>query len=843
MRGSPRRILWAAVVAAGLTIAIAAATLVRRDTPGPTAGSAAAETAGPAGAAGRQGEAARESDLSPERRQQLYDARVEGLRERVHRTRDLVGRFPRELVDVDALARNLATSEAAFAFVRDQLAFEPYPGVMKGAAGTLVSRGGNAIDRAILLADILARHGVTCRIAHGMLSRDRAEALLAEIEHAPDAVAQMASTLTTLPEAPAISGEQREAAGALLASARASGLPRHEQAAANARMITASLRSARVAAVREARESQLRVLQDHFWLQATIEGRLVDLDPSFKTATMNRRFADPAVVFAPNAVPSDVYQRVGIRAVADVLENGAVTRRDLVAAEARAADLLDRNIRVVVEPQALSREQNGYTVTVTMGDASPRGASLELRSAPRNAGAVGGLLGGLGGDETTEPTPQNPAGAVLGRLAIEIVLAAPTVGETRYRRVIVDRLDGEPQSPHLLSGMEDDDSVRSLMVQVWDGAIDVGASHPLRLFASHLEAFTSEQLTAEQALAEVYLDRAMPKGSSGSPQVAPELVALFLYSNLTRHALAAATTAKRRVYQLRPRLGFRRRGVVVHDWSNPAGQRRIQESIDLINLPYDVVGGHDSAADLRVTIGVADTALERALAGPSGDFNTIPLVEATLRQQIAFVTLSPANPAAIDGMALPPAIRRVLQDALDRGQTLIAPSALVAVNGVRTYGWWSVDPESGVPLGQMELGAGQAVSETAALNKALLTGGHTFAKFYGGMLGCFYVEAADQLVPPDGPYQVTPTFNWSKGHYMPGLPTIASGHGLAACLVEKICEAVIEYAFLAAESAAWVGDVTHLQHQLIEMLGLIGPTAVSTWMGACTPGDHPGSTH
>ena len=459
---------------------------------------------------------------------------------------------------------------------------------------------------------------------------------------------------------------------------------------------------------------------------------------------------------------------------------------------------------------------------------------------------IGGLLGGLGGDDAAVPTPQNPDGAVLGRVAIEVAMTAPTLGGVRYRRMIMDRLDGEPGSPHLLAGLETDDGVRALLLQVWDGTIAIGASQPGQVFATHLQTLKAEFAASEQALAEVYLGRPMKAEPGGTPQRPSQLVQFFVYSGLTHHVLAAGAAAPLRPYQLRPQLAFYRHGGVVHDWSRPERLRRIQDSIDLVNMPFDIVGRHDEASLLRVKLGVADTALESAFARQSGDFNTLPLVEAAADQKIPSVVLRSADPAAVDRLAIPVAIRRVLRDELTAGRTIVAPTALVALNQVRTFGWWSIDPESGVPLGQMELGAGQAVSETTGLTKALLTGGHTFSKFYGGMLGCLFMEAADQLL--DNPQEVTPTFSIAKGHYIPGLPAISSGkHTLAECLVEKMCEAVVEYAFLAAESAAWVGEVTHLQEKIVEILGLIGPTAVSTWLGACTGGGgggaHGGGAH
>ncbi|HEY6101204.1 MAG TPA: hypothetical protein VIW03_17335, partial [Anaeromyxobacter sp.] len=62
-----------------------------------------------------------------------YDSEVAALRGRLARLRQYAAEFPASLTDVEALAKTLPTPAAALELVRDRLALEPYPGILKGA--------------------------------------------------------------------------------------------------------------------------------------------------------------------------------------------------------------------------------------------------------------------------------------------------------------------------------------------------------------------------------------------------------------------------------------------------------------------------------------------------------------------------------------------------------------------------------------------------------------------------------------------------------------------------------------------------------------------------------------
>ncbi|MHC4606025.1 MAG: hypothetical protein ACYTAF_03725 [Planctomycetota bacterium] len=57
-----------------------------------------------------------------------------------------------------------------FAFVRDEIAYEPYDGVLRGAGGTLFAGSGNSLDQALLLKALLEACGEEARIVTTELS-------------------------------------------------------------------------------------------------------------------------------------------------------------------------------------------------------------------------------------------------------------------------------------------------------------------------------------------------------------------------------------------------------------------------------------------------------------------------------------------------------------------------------------------------------------------------------------------------------------------------------------------------------------------------------------------------
>lgn len=83
---------------------------------------------------------------------------------------DLLNAIDRSQFDLDERLESLDFDDKEIIdFVVAEIAYEDYPGVLRGAKGTLVSRAGNSLDQAILLAHLLKNSGLDARIAQGSI--------------------------------------------------------------------------------------------------------------------------------------------------------------------------------------------------------------------------------------------------------------------------------------------------------------------------------------------------------------------------------------------------------------------------------------------------------------------------------------------------------------------------------------------------------------------------------------------------------------------------------------------------------------------------------------------------
>lgn len=598
--------------------------------------------------------------------------------------------------------------------------YEPYRGVLRGAAGTALSGAGNDVDQALLLAELLQRAGYRTRFVRGdldagnrlVLLRGRADASIPEL---------------TLP---------------------ADYRPWHA-----------------------ADDPELLALAgDHVWVEVFQGPEWLPLDPSFPRSVPGEAYAVAGSRF--DDVPDSLHHRVRISYHAETREDG---ERELGVLEGTTGELGLRPLSLLIH--AVAQSPAG---PVTLGG-SPGGIAGGIAGALSGGrpeedeptvsveDVVGisyrRVLRDPSGESVLSSTfvLEEERGRALLREWLEIETRGPGVEPVRSRRILFDagaRRDGrtEPRAlrRHVVTVVPGPVPLRWLREERarWRERLDLGR------WRRELEPAAGLEPGA---------DAAGTAGRLASLEAAAGLAAGHLL-NLTYAAESDSLT--RRVA---------RAGLVVPVWSRPRilissfetdeVAADATETLVSLDLRIDDVDAHPlpgapwRAPQLfRMARGLQGSMLEGVVVARATG-TTVPVTTAALMQRVdeemedGFVVVSPAGSdrALREVEGLPRGCRPLIREALDRGREVILPRRAVRLAGRERWGWWELDPEDGTLVGVMEGGQHQGMTEyklsleRVGLNDRMGWGigaivGATGTLFSISALLLEYGEATDEMV-------------------------------------------------------------------------------------------------
>jgi adenosyl cobinamide kinase/adenosyl cobinamide phosphate guanylyltransferase len=352
-------------------------------------------------------------------------------------------------------------------FVQEDIEFEQYPGLLRGATGTLMSRSGNALDQAVLLATLLGDAGVDVRIAGARLSAAGAHAVLEQMpaKHVqrPDSVRDLAHfewlarQLDAEDLMVAIRGELASESQSELVKEAASLLERTLDFQPDD-----SAESQRWNLVEEAK--------DYFWVQSR-DGAAQpwqDLHPAVPMEVLPRLGVTvPARVFV-DEVPEELQHQFRLRMFVEVREGGRLSTTQIVPDWQRpVANLVGRSfsffnlpdglgddffqidaVAAISASQVITPVFNGGVIPGTKGfdldgqiyDMDVRaldrfGVTAVIRSTAQKASKAISALGGIGSDGDTPQRLRD-----ITAQWIEYTIIQPGGHEKTMRRYLLDRI-------------------------------------------------------------------------------------------------------------------------------------------------------------------------------------------------------------------------------------------------------------------------------------------------------------------------------------------------------------------------------------------------------------------
>jgi hypothetical protein len=684
----------------------------------------------------------------------------------------LQSKIDRSQFEIDALAARLGSDPTAmFHFVRDEIRYEPYTGVLRGALGTLLCRAGNSLDRSLLLAALLQKAGLQTQIARGQLSLQQSQMLVSRlfepVRPMPQGVVSSAELAPELGRAIGV-----DPAKLLEAADEAQKYGDKQQkylanyVATETGLLSDLLNRAGVdAGVITPNDQLLAEASEHYWVEyQNSNSQWVDLDSAFSEAEPGKIVVSATNTFAPDAVPEELYHHLHITMTLRVAQvsdgkDGSTTDTALLDQELRVPDQQGVDIILANQatplsdltkpgtslPKALAAVK-GFQAILQVGDRSTTGKFFDLKGqvsdqlggpvgdVVTNAGGVGGSMGGLGGgigNVLGGATSQGPASRIVGEW-VDYTLKSPSPnGQSaivhNYHRDIIPPVIVTSWSasgpPETSPANVPEDALRQRLMWYSElypvsGSIIPGYAgylqmQSLKAGASHLDSLLKSVygLLPDQPVT------MPPRRPIANTLLASE--AAYLTNEFT----------KGRFTEVRSYFGTP--GLISYETGGmgPSGTSGFPQGYDIVAYAPRVVASRGSgapsarqqAASLHLTYGTLATRLERELMAGSGaaqeeDTRVLNATKVFAAAQQLAVPISVLRPGAgsaheVENISVAEPVKSELAEGLQAQQVLIVPSRSIKIDGQLQTAWWRLDSSSGELLGVGPGGRGQNLTE------------------------------------------------------------------------------------------------------------------------------------
>lgn len=560
-----------------------------------------------------------------------------------------VAALPAEDWYVAKLAATLPDQDAAFRLVRDRIAFDAYAGELRGAAGTLGARAGNAFDRALLLKALLDAQGQTTRFAFGTLDEATATALVTRsLEPATD----------PLPAAPASPLDPTFEASVAARAAR------------DQQLLLGALGDRLTTLTADGTAAAIADVAAHAWVQAEqADGTWLDLDPSMPDAEPGTTLTTADAT--ANTIPAAATHAITLRVIAETLEDGVPAEAPLLDVAFDAASIAEDQVTLLFQPSSGGGGLLGvgsvwgggggdaYAPILVVGGTAWEGQPIGV-----SATSGGGLLGG---GSTID----------LASLRLEVDLTAPGGDVTTVRHELVDRVPSADRAAGTISAetllpVADVAGTPSVFTPLVHVMVSTGGTDP----RSQAELVGSAATIPGWAIA----DPAAAGARSVTELLAPEAIgdATLVVASEQRF-VPAIDAGDVRAYVAAPRVYLSTRGV---DLVDPSRETRVTDlaSDGIRTLPRPGAAA-DAVAVGQLWYGALQAAAETELA----------LLDATLldpaSRTLDAVSLRMAEPLTVigSGDAMPLSADDRLSALLDAGGIAVVPGD---VAGATT--WWEI---------------------------------------------------------------------------------------------------------------------------------------------------------
>lgn len=640
-------------------------------------------------------------------------------------------------------------AEALARFVREEIFFEPYPGILRGAQGTLLGGAGNALDQSLLLTTLLEEAGYEWRIARATLNTAQATTLVNQLVAPRPTVRpagemeQLRASMDQILMLQGLTDDQRSTLEAL-ETTPVQGNPYLQATEADTRFILDALNQAGIRLGDDGAVARLiEESRDYFWVEYRIDGydEWISAHPAFATqpapeVSALETFTEPS---------ADLYHRLRFEVyIEQKIDDTLIVNPIVTGYERTTASMVGRPILYQHQPNNLdytdftsmadTLAETGVFLPILDGKVAGNTFDLDGRifsfallaldrfgvtelfqSEARQLEQALGLIDALG---DPLPSPEQADDFItLTSQWIEITQISPGGKEVTHVRRAFDRIGAENRAA---------------------GRAVVTDPTPLAELAKSLLTTTTIVVLPNRYNAAYYLDRyaervlqeiALVEHAASDPE--SFTVPVDLINQLTAAEDLILNSAFEEGHALNEDVISYRPAAAVALYQQGLVPGRAEETlferVDMLAAPRRTLvvqgAGVALAPDKAIREGVWETIAERApLRFQQGvEFNTMVALRQAQARGIPLQVLSPDDIERVASLSHTTETKNNLTAALTAGYVVVVPAASVS-DGQRT-GWWRIDPLSGETLGVTTGDHGNASVEYLLLLFSVVNGG------------------------------------------------------------------------------------------------------------------------
>ena len=665
-------------------------------------------------------------------------------------------------------------AERIFAFVRDEIRYEPYYGVLRGATGTLMTGAGNSADKSVLLAKMLGVAGYKIRFVSGRLDQKTIKKLVSKFFNDNIRLAgevedsDLENTMKTVYEDLGINKAQVEKKLEEQYNDLEDLQERFwNRVDADHKLISSLLKERGVRLGTGVSPEELgREAAEHYWIRyKDSSGKWLDLDPSVPGSGIGK--APGKAQKTLDKLPDELFHRL---TVVSTLKTGPseggsdikVADHTLIEKSFRTSDTYSTAIRYMNVPapkSAMGKDARTslltmfnavkeFTATFSVGDKVIPGKSFDLEgnvyektgdedyrveAANKLRKTMGGGFGALtealdgGGDAEKKPAPKK--GRVLGQwltysLTSPMGAGKPPVTKEfqrfllRYDKVVGWSPTGEKTAP---AGVRKKTDLTTGLMQTQQLIVLTGRVSPAFLDWNQLKDSIESRPLMEMLLREAFDRKDGPKGND-TPLTGQRPMQLLTFALNTDTSFNQALEGRfpgLRAYRARPSLVLWKEHFEI---PNPDDIKLVR-GFDIADNPVRVASrSADDKSVISVSImrGIIDTAMEHFLVSHSEGSEAIQktvsassILNSAVKSGIKLNVLDKRF-GGLGGLAklkLSAAVKCQIATDIKDGYVVIAPGSAVGADEQKEYAWWRIDPATGKTLGMMPGPAGQGFVE------------------------------------------------------------------------------------------------------------------------------------